>query len=103
MKAVAEVESADQFCHHLCPNPACGHVFPDVPRKDWPTAAEQCCPECASARFKHVAGRLVPQKRCDHACYTCPSAASSNVFHSFGWFSGRTSYCSCVDADACEQ
>ena len=46
MKAVAEVESADQFCHHLCPNPACGHVFPDVPRKDWPTVAEQCYPQC---------------------------------------------------------
>jgi predicted nucleic acid-binding Zn-ribbon protein len=64
MKAVAEVHSADQYCHHLCSNPACGHVFPDVPRKDWSSVAEQCCPECATARFKYIAGRLVPQKRC---------------------------------------
>ena len=64
MKAVIEVQSADQYCHHLCPNPACGYVFRDVDRSEWPTAANDCCPDCGSSRFKHVAGRLVPRKRC---------------------------------------
>ena len=73
MKALVNVHSADEYCHHLCPNPACGHVFPDVARREWARAADHCCPECGSSRFKYVAGRLVPQKRCVAcSCASCP-------------------------------
>ena len=70
MKALVHVHSADEYCHHLCPNQSCGHVFPDVARSEWPSAADHCCPECGASRFKYVAGRLVPQKRCASFCRT---------------------------------
>lgn len=65
MKAVVGVDAADTFCHHLCPNPSCGHVFPDLERAEWEGRADECCPQCGCARFKHVAGRLAPAKRHD--------------------------------------
>lgn len=64
MKAVAGFQQADRFCHHLCANPLCGHVFDDLEKAQWESHRDECCPECCMRRFKHVAGRLAPRRRC---------------------------------------
>lgn len=63
MKGVIGMHMAEDYCHHLCPNPACGHVFRDVARASWADVKDDTCPGCSSSRFKYQAGRLVPCKR----------------------------------------
>jgi len=65
MKAVVGVESAEEYCHHLCPNPLCCYVFPDLDRSEWSAHHDECCKNCGCARFKTVAGRLAPRRRCE--------------------------------------
>lgn len=101
MKAVAGVQQADQYCHHLCANPLCGCVFPDLDKSDWEAHKDQCCLECGMRRFKHVSGRLAPRKRlvspspaspCGQAPRSlCPHTAldSAAVLH-------LSCYCQCI-------
>lgn len=83
MKAVAGVQQADQFCHHLCANPLCGHVFEDLDKGQWEAHRSDSCPECCMRRFKNVGGRLAPRRRCvpgscgvgNVVCQTCHGIA----------------------------
>lgn len=64
MKGTIGMHMAEDYCHHLCPNPGCSYKFKDVDRQAWGTVKDETCPECGSSRFKYQAGRLVPCKTC---------------------------------------
>ena len=66
-KAALGVMPAAEFEHHMCPEPHCSRVFPDLPRADWakPEHRHAVCPHCkVGRRFKDRAGHPEASKRC---------------------------------------
>jgi hypothetical protein len=62
------VKNPRAFEMHLCPNPECCRVFPQLDPEQWAAQIHDYCPFCGSHRFKIRAGEPVAAKRCAVNC-----------------------------------
>jgi hypothetical protein len=65
MHRTMAVESWHEYEHHFCNNPSCtGYSWPPLRKKDWVKHHTDCCPMCATPRFKPCTVKGVLQFSC---------------------------------------
>jgi hypothetical protein len=79
LKSALGVMPAAHYEHHMCPEPHCCKVFPDLPRSEWdkPEHRDFVCPHChVGRRFKQKTGHSEASKRCVSYPLTHPNLRS---------------------------